>query len=565
MTRRWRGRLALASCGPPLLVALVAGVFELLLAFGDDPRPRFLDRIEAGDGARFVRAKNAPTVHAKLRVESFTVAPAPGVTRVLCLGDSTMYGVPFEPPIPFADWLGLRLPHLLPGQSFEVLNLGASGMCSEDVLDLFRETGGAGASLLVVYVGHNEFLDYNLRRLRWPRAHAIRRALQRSRVGALLLDWTRRPSRSIAAETLDVRVAVRDEPFLTSEQLADGVARYGRNLELLIERAHALHLDVALCRPVSDPTTHAPYYSCFAATTPPAARNRFRIALQEVRADRGLVERAVADGEAVPTAALDRAFARLAEIESIDPAVAVVEWERGRLLLLRGEREAAKAAFCAALNRDGYPIRQRPSAAMALVGVAAARGAWLVDATPAFDAEAAPGLPDRRTLFVDDVHPARRGHELLADAVVRTLAAAGWRAPIAEWCFADEPSLDAYRELSGFDGAAQAAALARESFLLIGQSRFDRGARAALRAARTQIDFALTYDARCAEAHLANCALAAIEGDQAKALAEIELVRAVAPEIEATLAETWENVPEMRAAFTATGLVVADGRLRIGE
>src|SRR5256885_9239795 len=34
-----------------------------------------------------------------------TLFRSAGTHRILCLGDSTMHGYPFDPPVPFADWI----------------------------------------------------------------------------------------------------------------------------------------------------------------------------------------------------------------------------------------------------------------------------------------------------------------------------------------------------------------------------------------------------------------------------------------------------------------------------
>ncbi len=561
MMRRPAKRLLLALAAPLLLLSTLFGVAEVLLALRPDPRARFLARVGSGANERFVASGHAPTTSSKLRTPEFTSRPAAGTIRVLALGDSTMYGVPFDPPTPFADWLALRLPRLLPGRTFEVVNLGASGMCSEDVLDLLRECGGAGASLLVVYVGHNEFLDVNLPRVLRPASHALLRALSRTRVGAALLQATRQPPRSLAADFVNRRTLVHDEPMLPPEAIDRGFARYRQHLEAIVELAHGWGMSLALIRPICDAWDSSPHLSCFASSTSRAERDLFLAEVAAVGAERRRLESAVDRTERVDAGAIDALLARLDALARVDGSVALLAWERGRLLLLKGARAAARAALQEALDRDGYPWRQPPRGARIVADIAARTGAMLVDPAPRFDAEAAPRLPDQRELFVDDVHPSQRGHELLAEAVLRTLASHDWIAPAAEWGFAAEPSIEEYRARADFQPAAQATALAREAFLLIGESHFQREARAALRAAQRKLDLALAIDAGCAEAHLGRAVIAAIRGDTAMALDAIALARARNASIDALLLEPWEAVPEMRSALEEAGLGVVEGRL----
>lgn len=561
--RRVVRRLLLAASGPLLLVPALLGAVELLLQFAPDRRPCFLVRTGSGRDARFERSGRAPTVSSKLRTPSFTVEPPDGTDRVLMVGDSTMYGLPFEPPVPFADWVAQRLPMLLPGRRFEVVNLGASGMCSEDVLDLLRECGGAGASLIVVYVGHNEFLDANLPRLLSPRRRAIERTLQTTRLGSLLLDATRGPPRSIAADVVNRRVLIHDEPMIPPDAIERGLAAYRRHLEAMVALGRSTGARVALFRPLSDAFTLKPHLSCFSAVTPASARSRFTAEVQAIDTERRKLEatEAAAGGGEADRAAIDALLVRCDALATLDASVALLPWERGRLLLLKGEREAAATALQEALALDGYPWRQLPRAAEIVEDVAARSGAILVDARPLFDAESAPLLPDQRCCFVDDVHPSARGHELLAEALLRSLAAAGWCAPSDGWRFDLEPSLDDYRRKSGFSADAEAAALARSAFMLLGESHFDRAARPALKAAQRKLEMALEADAGSAEAHLGLAVLAAIRGDSDAAMTEIEIARRRDATIDRLLEEPVETVPAMRAAFEAAGLELVDGRL----
>jgi len=554
-------RAALVVLAPPLVLAVLGLLAELMALPFADRRPCFLVREGEGDAARFVLSGRAPTPATKLRDPSFSAAPAAGAVRLLCLGDSTVYGAPFEPPVPFANWLALRLPRLLPGRRFEVVNAGAPGMCSEDVVDLLRDCGGAGAAALIVYVGHNEYLDANLPRLLSPAGHALRRALGATRAGARLLEATKSEPQSLLGEKLLPRTLVHDAPMIAPEAIALGLSRYRSHLEEIVAFAQARGIAVALCRPVANAVDSPPHRSCFTATTGAPAREEFTTRLKAVRATRLACESATARGEPIDAAAVASALAELDALAEVDPGVALLPFERGRLLLLRGDIAAARDALKAALERDDYPTRQLPRAGEIVAEVARARGAWLVDAAPLFAAEVAPALPAKRRLFVDDVHPDPRGHELLAEAILRTLAEHGFLAPASDWQFAKEPSPAEYRELAGFDPAAQAGAFANEAFMLLGESRFDRGQRKALRAAEAKLRAALEFDANCAEAHLGLAILAAVKGATDRALAELERARAADASIDALLREPWENVPELRAALAAAGLALEGGRL----
>jgi lysophospholipase L1-like esterase len=560
MQRRAR-RWLLALVAPPTLLAFVLVAAEALLALGPDRRRCFVVPVGEGDATRFVTSGRPPTPSSKLRTREVPAEPAAGAVRVLMLGDSSMYGVPFEPPVPFAHQCAMRLPRLLPGRPFDVVNLGASGMCSDDVRDLLEECDGAGASLVVVYVGHNEFLDVNLPRVLTPARAAIRRALGRTRVGAALLDATRTRARSTVAGIFDPDALVDDEPLLSREAIERGLDRYRRNLEEIVAFARARGAEVALFLPVSNAFDPPPHRSTFSPSTSRVAREAFRIELCALsEAQQALEARAELD-EPIDPSEIEALLARVGALERIDATVARLAWLRGRLLFLRGDVAAARDALRIALSNDDYPWRQLPRARAIAAESAARAGAIVVDAGPRFEAEAAPRLPDLTNLFVDDVHPSRRGHELLAEALLRTLAERGWMAPVEEWRFDEEPPIEEDRARADAQPDQQARDLAESAFLLIGESHFDPASKRALLAAQRRIEQAFALDAGCAEAHLGHAVLAAIRGDGDAALAAIARARDRDPSIDAFLVEPWETIPEMRSALRAAGLTVIDGRL----
>ena len=96
----------------------------------------------------------------------FTPEPAEGVTRILALGGSTTFGFPEHPKGEdaaershgFVGMLEASLQEAWPGR-YEIVNLGINGGGSTDALRLMRRAGGWGATALVLYDGHNEFMN----------------------------------------------------------------------------------------------------------------------------------------------------------------------------------------------------------------------------------------------------------------------------------------------------------------------------------------------------------------------------------------------------------------------
>src|SRR5262245_22083426 len=157
-------KFLLACVGAPALVAALLALVELgFVVAGVDPRHHyFVPAVDGRGGALLVQGDDRPIPDVSFRTRRFPRRAPAGTKRVVVVGDSTGFGLPFDPPIPFYCWIEARLKELLPDTPTEVVNLAAIGFASEDVLDVLRDTDGAGADVLVVYVGHNEFLDRNL-------------------------------------------------------------------------------------------------------------------------------------------------------------------------------------------------------------------------------------------------------------------------------------------------------------------------------------------------------------------------------------------------------------------
>lgn len=77
--------------------------------------------------------------------------------RVICLGESTMFGVPYQMNATIPGILRSQLRHRYPGMDVEVINLAASAINSNVILDLAPRVVRLQPDVVILYVGHNEF------------------------------------------------------------------------------------------------------------------------------------------------------------------------------------------------------------------------------------------------------------------------------------------------------------------------------------------------------------------------------------------------------------------------
>lgn len=120
------------------------------------------------------------------------VAPKPkGVRRIFVLGGSTVQGRPYATETSFAKFLELRLNHSTTDWRHEVINCGGVSYASDRVERILHEVLRHQPDALVLYIGHNEFLEDRQRDSNSsPAQRWINRIAGRSRaVGALRKVW----------------------------------------------------------------------------------------------------------------------------------------------------------------------------------------------------------------------------------------------------------------------------------------------------------------------------------------------------------------------------------------
>jgi lysophospholipase L1-like esterase len=563
-----RRRVLLAIAGGPLAAALLLLAGELLcraITPRDSPlAPRRWFDPGTKDGREvLVPSPHPPLATARFWHESIQIEKPPGALRVLCLGDSTVYGHPFDPPAAFADWLAVRLPRLLDGVRADVWNLGVNHMSSESVRGLARELEPLRPDVVVVYVGHNDFLERWIDASCRPISHRIELLVERSFLLRRALAWL--PARPVRATFLPpprTRRIVDDLPIFRPEQLDRGARNYEENLAAIVAEIRAMGALSVLCVPVSDVVDTPPELSSFSAPTPAHKRESLRRRVESLREKRvALDPRRRADPDAEVE---EDARARLGEADDLvlaDPGVALFHYERGRLLRLLGRFDEARAELFLARDLDGHPIRVGTRFAGIVREVARRTGALLVDPWPLFERAAPGGLPGQDGFFVDYVHPDLVGHRLIAEAILRALAGSGAFGPADRWRFGSEPNESEYEALMGLSRDRQADTLARRGMFALGQGYLDPSSTLALRHAENLFELALSVWPDCALAHAGRGALALVRGDSERALADFARAGALDPASLSTLVENYQNNENVRALFEKAGLTVREGRI----
>ncbi|MGA9119156.1 MAG: hypothetical protein WB699_07290 [Bacteroidota bacterium] len=346
--------------------------------------------------------------------ESFSTQKAPGTFRVLCLGESSTAGFPFDCQVPFPKQLRQILAEAHPDRRIEVLNAGIAAISSYVIVDLMPELLKTAPDLVVVYTGHNEFYgvygsgsalfhgsnDFLVRANLW---------VQGTRVGQMVkrfIAWAAPGRKSEAAGKTLMQSVVRDQEIpLGSPQFRNTMNVFRRNLSRIVELCEEHRIPVIVSNLVSNEADFKPFQSIVDSTHLPALHLR-----QVLSAGDSLVDA----GE------WRNAASRFAEVLGADSGNADAWYGMGRVSSRMNDTLAARRWFLGAIDRDGMRFRASGEENEIIREVALADGATFVDMHALFE-EASPRGVIGKSLLCDHVHPNPQGYYLMAEALFGTI------------------------------------------------------------------------------------------------------------------------------------------------
>ena len=369
----------------------------------------------------------APNKRGFFNPQAFPAAKQPGTLRVFCLGGSTTYGRPYSDRTSFAGWLRVLLPEADPGRRVEVINAGGISYASYRVARVAEEVLAYDPDVLVVYTGHNEFLEertYGEVRERSVLLNGAIDVVSRTRIGAVVAQ-----ALGVSQEAVDGRTVLPSEVeaeldhsagldlYTRDDALAEGVETHFRTtLERLADRCAEAGVELVLVTPASHLADFSPFKS---EPSDGLTAEQRRTVDEEVRA----VETALASGD---TGAARRAAERAVDV---DPRDARAQWWRGRALEAAGEVEAAEQAYVRARDEDVCTLRATSDLQRIVREVARERGIPQVDFVErlreaSLQRTGEPAVGEE--FFLDHVHPTIEGHRLLALDLLALFAERGW-------------------------------------------------------------------------------------------------------------------------------------------
>lgn len=383
------------------------------------------------------------------RPASFRMPKPAGTYRIFALGGSTTQGEPYSTPTAFPEWARVNLQAAAEitqagssedvGRTYEVINCGGLSYASYRVLAILKEVLTYDPDLVVIYTGHNEYLEKRSyqgfeRENLWARLGGFASNLRMVQLGKMIVasdSLSEEESRGsetskteLQAEVdalLDYRGGLED--YRRGDAWRAPVVEHFRwNLEQMVAACKDADVPLVLFRPVTN------LLDC-----PPM---KFELSPSLNDAEAAEFEEAWETGRlALQQGDLAQAETWLRDALKMDPEHAGANFLLGRLLyeaaVEPGDFEEAKRYLVAARDFDVCPLRATSALISVVDEVVADSGTPCVDAAAVLSgfregwagaaAEIAdPIIGDR--MLVDHVHPTVEGHQRLGEALFDLLA-----------------------------------------------------------------------------------------------------------------------------------------------
>ncbi|MCA9140560.1 MAG: SGNH/GDSL hydrolase family protein [Planctomycetales bacterium] len=371
-----------------------------------EPAPLF---VVSPDGHRMIIPESRINF---FRPASFELHKPGDVRRVFVLGGSTVQGRPYETETAFAKWAELRLASADPEHRYEVVNCGGVSYASYRLAIILKEILTYSPDAIVLYTGHNEFLEERSYNTVGRDANLLERLARRSQLVQAIRE------RLVAADSADRQELSPD--LRTRLDLIDGMQRYIRDdrwrdgvvehfhitLDRMIRMCHVADVPLVLCVPTSD-LVRTPPFKVASLATDGESHDTF---------DK---QWAIAqDDGATETQRLNACKNCL----EIDPRHAGSHYVAGQIYI--NQQNLAKARFhlTAARDDDVCPLRATTPIIETILRLAdehkirPIRCDELFDRSDLMQRPISDGIPDPHR-FVDHIHPSISGHQEIAKVV----------------------------------------------------------------------------------------------------------------------------------------------------
>ncbi len=379
------------------------------------------------DGTRY---EIAPSRTEFFCPDSFAANKPKDEFRIFCLGGSTVQGRPYAIETAFPTWLEFNLEAADPARRWEVVNCGGVSYASYRLVPILEEVLGHQPDLIVLYMGHNEFLEDR------TYEHVKHLPSVVARPGELLARTRTCTLARTAYRRLRGEPACEGRPVLDAETDAilehrDGLDRYRRDdkwhrdviehfrygLGRMVQTARDADVPVLLVNPVSNLRGYPPFKSEHRAGLTDEQLGRWKQIDEQARACMATRH--------------DKAIELFRQALEIDDLYARTHFDLAQTYDWAGRPAEARQSYLRAKELDVCPLRMLEPMHEAIFDVARRSDAPLVDVRKLFEGFNDAGIPSNHLL--DHVHPSIEGHRIIADALTRELIRQAVVDPVHDW------------------------------------------------------------------------------------------------------------------------------------
>ncbi len=366
------------------------------------------------DQARF---EIPPARQLCFRPESFGATKGPREFRIFCLGGSTVQGRPYAIETSFTTWFELSLQLADATRQFEVVNCGGISYASYRLVPILEEVLGYQPDLIVLYTGHNEFLEertyQHIKSRGAAREWVLRQATRSRSFNVAWSTWNR--WRAVSPKSLP-KTLLPDEVEARLDYLG-GLEQYHRDADwtsgVVAHFEFNLRRMIALCRRANVPLWIVDPVSNLRNCPPFKSEHRAGLSVQ----DRQRWEALRSEASERYGKDLSGAIELLEQANRIDDQHAGLVYDLAKSYDSAGRIQDAKAAYRRAKELDVCPLRVTEPLREVLQRVCAESNTPLIDVVGLFEHQSRDGIPGG-FLLVDHVHPSITGHQMIADLLL---------------------------------------------------------------------------------------------------------------------------------------------------